>query len=114
MILGAPFRPGWGTTLGIQPHVVEAVLNHQSGSKRGVAGVYNYALYKNEVRAAMAMWSDHIRALVEGTSGRWCLSSALVHKVSRASAGRRRQVGESRAFRYACTPCRRFSSTTAQ
>jgi hypothetical protein len=32
--------------LDAQPHVVEAVLNHQSGAaKRGVAGTYNRALY---------------------------------------------------------------------
>ena len=27
--------------LGVLPHVVEAVLNHVSGSKAGVAGIYN-------------------------------------------------------------------------
>jgi len=52
--------------LGVQPHVVEALLNHQSGSKRGVAGVYNRSPYEREVRAALAAWHDHLRALVEG------------------------------------------------
>jgi integrase len=52
--------------LGTPPHVVEAILNHQSGSKRGVAGVYNKSVYEREVRAALGMWEDHIRALVEG------------------------------------------------
>jgi integrase len=52
--------------IGIAPHLVEAVLNHQSGSKRGVAGVYNRSSYQREVRAALAQWEDHIRALVAG------------------------------------------------
>jgi integrase len=52
--------------VGIQPHIVEATLNHQSGSKRGVAGVYNRSPYEREVRAAMAQWHDHVRALVRG------------------------------------------------
>jgi integrase len=52
--------------IGIAPHIVEAVLNHQSGSKRGVAGVYNRSSYQREVRAALAQWEDHIRALVAG------------------------------------------------
>ncbi|AWN40776.1 tyrosine-type recombinase/integrase [Methylobacterium durans] len=44
--------------LGIAPHVVEAVVNHVSGSaKRGVAGVYNRALYLRERRDALRAWS---------------------------------------------------------
>jgi integrase len=54
--------------LGIAPHIVEAALNHQSGHKRGVAGVYNRAIYFNEVRAALAQWHDHIRTLLEGSA----------------------------------------------
>lgn len=52
--------------LGIMPHVIEAALNHQSGHKRGPAGVYNRSRYEREVRNALALWSDHVRALVEG------------------------------------------------
>jgi integrase len=52
--------------IGIAPHIVEAVLNHQSGSRRGVAGVYNKSPYEREVRNALAQWADHVRALVEG------------------------------------------------
>jgi integrase len=51
--------------LGVQPHVVEAVLNHQSGVKRGVAGVYNKSPYEREVKTAMALWADHVRSIVE-------------------------------------------------
>jgi integrase len=53
--------------LGVQPHIIEQILNHQSGHKGGVAGIYNRSSYKNEVRAAMLMWSDHIQSLVSGT-----------------------------------------------
>ena len=37
--------------LGVQPHIIEAVLNHVSGHKSGVAGVYNRATY-DRVRSA--------------------------------------------------------------
>ena len=40
--------------LGVLPHTIEAALNHQSGSKRGVAGTYNRSPYEREVRAASA------------------------------------------------------------
>jgi integrase len=47
--------------LGIQPHVVEAVVNHVSGRARaGVAGVYNRATYAVEKRAALQAWADHL------------------------------------------------------
>jgi integrase len=52
--------------LGIAPHVVEQILNHQSGHRSGIVGVYNKSRYEREVRAALAMWEDHIRTLVEG------------------------------------------------
>jgi integrase len=52
--------------LGTAPHVIEAILNHTSGFRSGVAGTYNKALYENEIRTALALWADHIRALVEG------------------------------------------------
>ena len=53
--------------LGIQPHVVEAVVNHVSGrAKAGVAGVYNRATYAAEKRAALARWAEHLVSEVEG------------------------------------------------
>jgi integrase len=52
--------------LGIAPHIVEAVLNHQSGHRAGVAGIYNRSRYEREVRSALALWADHVRALAEG------------------------------------------------
>jgi integrase len=58
--------PPDGTGLGIKPHVVEAVLNHVSGHKSGVAGIYNRATYRAEVRTALAMWADHIASITSG------------------------------------------------
>jgi len=52
--------------LGIEPHVVEAVLNHVSGTKAGVAGVYNRSLYAGEKRAALALWADHVMSTFQG------------------------------------------------
>ena len=52
--------------LGVQPHIIEAVLNHVSGAKAGVAGIYNRASYEGEKRAALTLWADHVVALVEG------------------------------------------------
>jgi integrase len=49
--------------LGVQPHIVEAVLNHSSGHKAGVAGVYNRALYTAEKRKALDLWGEHVGAL---------------------------------------------------
>jgi integrase len=52
--------------LGVQPHVIEAVLNHVSGHKAGVAGVYNRSSYDREVNAALGLWDDHVTSLVTG------------------------------------------------
>jgi integrase len=52
--------------LGVQPHIIEQILNHQSGHKAGPAGIYNRSSYDREVRAALALWADHVRVLVEG------------------------------------------------
>ena len=53
--------------LGTQPHVIEAVLNHVSGHKAGVAGIYNRSTYEREKAVALDLWADHVLALVEGT-----------------------------------------------
>jgi integrase len=52
--------------LGVQPHIIEAVLNHVSGHKAGVAGVYNRARYESEMRYALKKWADHVEALIVG------------------------------------------------
>jgi integrase len=52
--------------LGILPHAVEAILNHVSGHKAGVAQVYNRSTYEREKRAALDLWAEHLTAIVEG------------------------------------------------
>jgi integrase len=52
--------------LGVQPHIIEAVLNHVSGHKGGIAGIYNRATYDKEKREALNVWAEHVTALIEG------------------------------------------------
>jgi integrase len=56
--------------LQIAPHIVEAVLNHVSGHRAGVAGVYNRAAYAKEKAIALARWAEHLGAIVGGTSSK--------------------------------------------
>jgi hypothetical protein len=53
--------------IGIPPHIVEAVLNHVSGAKAGVAGVYNKYAYLPEKKAALERWAAHVEGLITGT-----------------------------------------------
>lgn len=50
-----------------QPHVVEAIVNHVSGHKAGVAGVYNKALYLAERREALNQWAAHLALRANST-----------------------------------------------
>lgn len=52
--------------LGIAPHVVEAVLNHKSGTIKGVAAVYNRYSYATEKRAALDAWATRLDTIVTG------------------------------------------------
>ncbi len=51
--------------IGIAPHIIEACLNHISGAKAGVAGIYNRAAYADEKKAALERWAAHISDLIE-------------------------------------------------
>jgi integrase len=51
--------------IGAQPHIVEAVLNHASGHKAGIAGTYNKAVYERDKRQALDLWGAHVLSLVE-------------------------------------------------
>lgn len=55
--------------LGVLPHVVEAILNHVSGHRAGVAGVYNRANYATEKRAALDLWAEHVTTLANSDEG---------------------------------------------
>jgi integrase len=52
--------------IGIAPHIVEAVLNHVSDARAGVAGTYNRAAYAGEKKAALERWAAHVEGLIEG------------------------------------------------
>ena len=52
--------------IGIQPHVVEACLNHVSGAKAGVAGTYNVHSYSAEKTTALERWAAHVEGIVTG------------------------------------------------
>jgi hypothetical protein len=45
--------------------VTEAVLNHISGSRGGIAGVYQRHDWAGEKRAALEAWAAHVVAVVE-------------------------------------------------
>lgn len=52
--------------LGVRFEVTEAILNHVSGSRSGVAGIYQRHDWGPEKRAALQSWSDHIERLLTG------------------------------------------------
>ena len=57
--------------IGIAPHIIEAVLNHVSGHKGGVAGIYNRSSsYAAEKAAALARWDEHVASIMVGVTGR--------------------------------------------
>lgn len=49
--------------IGVQPHIIESVLNHVSGHKASVAGIYNRAKYLEPMRDALQRWADHIEQI---------------------------------------------------
>lgn len=50
--------------LGIPIEVTEAVLNHISGTRAGVAGIYNRYKYEPEKRLALEAWDNRLSELV--------------------------------------------------
>jgi hypothetical protein len=55
--------------LGVQPHIIEAAINRQSGYMAGVAGTYNRANYHAERKQALEKWAAHVMALVARPKG---------------------------------------------
>jgi integrase len=52
--------------IGISPHLIEATLNHISGARAGVAGIYNVEAYETEKRAALDRWAGYVDSVVSG------------------------------------------------
>ena len=50
--------------LGVRFEVTEAILNHISGARGGVAGVYQRHDWKEEKRAALDAWAGHLSGLL--------------------------------------------------
>jgi integrase len=57
-------RTGLGK-LGIPPHIAELAINH---ARAGIQAVYDRHSYQPQIKAALASWADHVRAVVEGRS----------------------------------------------
>ena len=52
--------------LGVRLEVTEAVLNHTSGSRAGIVGVYQRHKYATEKRQALDAWARRLEAIVSG------------------------------------------------
>jgi integrase len=46
--------------IGVLPHIIETTLNHVSGHKAGVAGVYNRSKLTDAVREGLQRWANHL------------------------------------------------------
>jgi integrase len=66
--------------LGVPPVAIEATLNHVSGARASVAGVYNRHSYSAEKKAALDRWAQHVAGIV---------SDRPANIVSLDAAGRR-------------------------
>jgi len=51
--------------LGVRFEVTEAVLNHVSGARGGIAGVYQRHDWKVEKRDALDLWGDHVAKILK-------------------------------------------------
>jgi integrase len=56
--------------IGIPPHIIEATLNHVSGVKAGVSGIYNRAQHLPERRDALEKWATCIERIVTGKTAK--------------------------------------------
>ena len=52
--------------LGVRFEVTEATLNHVSGARSGVAGIYQHHDWKDEKRDALSAWAAAIAAIAVG------------------------------------------------
>jgi integrase len=52
--------------LGVRLEVTEAVLNHASGSRAGIVGVYQRHEFAEEKRAALDAWARRVEAILAG------------------------------------------------
>ena len=50
--------------VGVAPHIAELCINHVKG---GVEAIYDRHKYQREIKAALALWADHVQSIVEGS-----------------------------------------------
>ena len=55
--------------LGVKLEVTESVLNHVSGSRDGVVGIYQRYQFEDEKRAALAAWAIELARIVDYRGG---------------------------------------------
>ncbi len=51
--------------LGVRLEVTEATLNHSSGSRSGIVGVYQRHQWSEEKREALGLWADKVKGLLK-------------------------------------------------
>jgi integrase len=68
--------------LGIRFEVTEAVLNHISGAKGGIAGIYQRHDWKEEKRSALEAWAAHIGNLLKPADDSNIVSISDVRKLA--------------------------------
>jgi integrase len=51
--------------MGVALDHTEAVLNHRSGTRGGIAGVYQLYEYRTEKRAALELWGAHVAGVIK-------------------------------------------------
>jgi integrase len=54
--------------LGVPPHVADKILNHQSGTISGVAGVYQKHEFLAERKDALERWGRHVVNVIASSS----------------------------------------------
>jgi integrase len=52
----------------VQPHIIEAILNHKTGIVSGVAAIYNRHAYLDEKCEALERWAKHVEERVKEQS----------------------------------------------
>lgn len=60
-------------SLEIPPHIIEAILNHSSGTISGVAAVYNRHDYAGPKRKALEAWADHLEKVLKAPPSKSCV-----------------------------------------
>ena len=58
------FRTGLGK-LGVAPHIAELAINH---ARKSIEATYDKHSYEGEIKTALTLWTNHVLAIVEGTT----------------------------------------------